>query len=256
MPELEFHAEAFANLGIEPEIDDAAFELLRRRETELGFQFPASVRELFQYREAERLLTGGEDLVVPLETLGSDYSPEHPVMCIVNDYSGNWSAFIHIDGSDDPEVRFFGDENEWEEDERGMPAEIIGPFSAFVREQTEVALKYEAWLQRVEKERQERWRNRSLWTRLRGSYDWLTTMLLYLVVVNLVVIYPVVKRLQLDTPSALAVVLCGSVLSVLFIYFRSIIDWIFGGRRKNNSKSSYDPLRGLSEFADKPQSPP
>ena len=173
MSRLQYHAAAFENLKIEPAIDPAACEILDQREAELGFQFPASVRELLQQQHADKLLMAVEDDVVPLKSFGMDYTAAYPIMRIFNDRDGQYAAFIHVTDKDDPDVRFAGDGNDWAEDDNGIPIKIIGSFSTVVREQTERVLEHEERMREWAKEQQEYWQNRSLWTRFWQSIKWL-----------------------------------------------------------------------------------
>lgn len=172
MSTLRYHADAFRNLQIEPEIDPHACDLLKHREAELGVLFPDAVRELFQQSHAIKLLRGVGDEVVPLKLFGLDYKPSCPIMRILDDRAGLGSFFIYLDGKDDPDVRSLGDWNDWREDENGVPIQNHGSFSWFVRMQAERVLEYEESLRRHYKETHGRWDARPLSRRLWHAIRW------------------------------------------------------------------------------------
>jgi hypothetical protein len=109
---------------------------------------------------------GVEDVVVPLESFGLDYSAARPIVRIFDDRDGLYSAFVYLDGKPDPEVRLACDGNDWQEDERGVPVEIVGSFSSVVRKQTERVLKYEESAIQFAEQLEKQWKNRSFFTRL------------------------------------------------------------------------------------------
>lgn len=197
--ELKYHARAFANLGIEPEVDPNALEQIRQIETKIGRPLPESVIELIKHKDADKLLQAVEDKVPSIESFGDDYSTSFPMMEIFHDREGAFVAYIVLDEKDDPDVRCYGDEDSedfYKQEESGEWKKIepsrlhtdvqdgrvyaeVGSFSKIVLSQTRQLLDHLEREEQRRREHEEYLRNRTIWEWLNEDRNQALTWLFF-----------------------------------------------------------------------------
>ncbi len=100
-----YHQASLNLLGVAPRTSSASGELLGRREQALGVRLPASVREWYTLRGAERVLAEhGGDRPVPLKALGDPREVGLGWLRVLDECQGVAAWFVRLDGSDDPPV--------------------------------------------------------------------------------------------------------------------------------------------------------
>jgi hypothetical protein len=167
MPVLKYHYRTVEFLKITPEISEDALRVIANQESLCGRQMPTAVREWYSLVGATDLLRdfGNQDNPVPLQELWLPENVDSGFVYFLGENQGVWSAYIRLDGSDDPSV--VASYDDWPQDPHSYAWENWGPFADFVFEWIRAG----AELKRKTIERMERWKEqvrvrRGMWRKL------------------------------------------------------------------------------------------
>jgi hypothetical protein len=135
---LKYHQTTFALLGKSPRLSRRAPKILEKRERELGFSLPASVREWYSLDGVIPILFehGDGDPPVRLQELGDPRDLRLGVLRILAADQGAVRWYVCLDGSDDPPVDVVrqeaGDEGDPLIDRPGRRRRAADRFSDFI----------------------------------------------------------------------------------------------------------------------------